>query len=256
MGEYPFPVLEHRINDTLVQVIGEFHGSKFWEENKDFLTDRIEESDAVIYEGFRPQSNNTSQCVSYSFSAGKPLYVVDLNSSSYYFPDILLASVSPAVGLTTMLVSAGINQVSADDIAIIAASGFCWNFSFQAYTIRRQIHMKTGQRSVSSIIDLVEKWTPNFGDFRDVRIADGIIKIVNAHPEYEIITALHGEGHSDGINRYLEHPIQRQIKKILYTPFNSMYHKNPLFFPPELWHKEGVLFGQNRSANLPEPSQI
>jgi len=223
---YPFSVLEEKVNSVDVSIIGVEHTAKFFEEYKSFFEEKISQADSVVIEGV--SAGNFWEFEFYkrigeiAKSQQKSVYMADTLKALPASIDI----VQGIAGVTLIYLGATgiLREISGQDMNLLSNIG---NLSIGAYLFFGSVLGRVVREiRMGSHYGLDNILLYGYHDYRDTVIASGINKLCNENNGIKKFVCIHGDSHSHPIRKYLKNPKLRRIKRLTYLPYDLISYQS------------------------------
>lgn len=225
-GEYPYPPIKHRVNDKDVSIIGVAHTDPFFEEHEDFFRKVIDDHDALILEAYGSGAIDDFfwQLAYIAGEKGKNVYNVDPDNRFVRFGELILVGLATAYFFHLAYdfnerIKNGSKKMSRRNflkrtlIGCLAGSKILGSLGATCRgLINEDLLLEHGWDDILMYGEL---------DYRNVKIAEGIRKVCDEATDISSIAAIHGMGHSKGIEAYLMNP-DLMKKKYAYLPYDLL----------------------------------
>lgn len=225
--DYPHSVLEEKVNSTEVSIVGVSHDYDFLCDYKQFLEEKITESDAIMIEGtsgkFEGLPGEEEEVYTWQYdsffgpisniahSQKKRVYQADPSTPTSFAMDMGQALFGAYTACVTSF-----NSLYALPIGVYLFSGSLIGTILRYLPLTFSQH-KQGKKFLN-VRNSYEWLLYGDTDHRNLKIAEGIDKVCSKVKDVKKLACFHGDAHSKPIRVYLKNPLLRRIKKTLYLP--------------------------------------
>ncbi|MBR9676276.1 hypothetical protein GOV05_04670 [Candidatus Woesearchaeota archaeon] len=222
LENYPYTIVERKISDTDITIVGVHHTNPFFEMHKNLIENLIFQNDSVFlekpihsefweYEFYTQLGNISNNLKKKVFQSDPRTPITDL-VDEYIQPIIaalFLLSMAKEGKKTDYNRREFLNSAGKLGLGLGLAWGTCG-----ASVFRELITDNSGY----GLADLV-----SYGefDYSNVLIADGLANLSKKGRTNSIV-AFHGASHTLKIVEYLDKPALRKIKKLYYAPYLAL----------------------------------
>ena len=223
---YPCSVLERKIEGKEVTILGVTHTKESFEKYRNFFKKLVSSSDALVLEQIAATSVHNFQHEPTFFgpfaelarSQGKKVYSADptIRSGIKYNQQMgAKAMFANILGLWVGLTGVRLGSKALIAVGVSAELlSFSLLFGSDKFDAFRYLHLDKDMEWIDALAF-------GYHDYRNLKIAKGIRRICQQKDEKRLL-AVHGDGHSRGIDFYLAHPSLANAKSLVYWNYERI----------------------------------
>lgn len=210
MKAYPYSILEEKVNSVDISIIGVSHNLDFFMEHSKFFYNKVSNSDAIIME--QPVCGDFWDSEFFG-SIGE---IAHYKKKNIYQADPVTI-VSSLLDASQGILGASMMLTGTLEMRMLGM--YLLLGSFPGSLSRYLLSRSPDSEDVNNKHDLLMYGNT---DQRNVVIAGGIKKICSKVGGIKKVSCIHGAAHSKPIKAYLQYPLLRKFKRMLYLPYEAV----------------------------------